>query len=259
MKRIGKIAQLPQEVREQLNRRLQEEQSGKELVAWLNGLAKVRKVLAEEFGRRPISEQNLSDWKKGGYKDWVRNEEARQRMERVAEQAHDLTGCGYEGEPTDRLSALLVTELAAAIEALRAEPLPPVKRWQRMREILRDVTQLRQAEHRAAWLRIGQERWGYDAERLECEQKERVKQELQRIREAPLLNHLKMAYLVQIFGGGKKGREMAARVFEFEEGLPARKKGNQSQSSWIERDPGEEDPIEPDPGGSSTINPDQGK
>ena len=81
MKRIGKIAQLPMSVRGQLNRRLQQEQSGKALVAWLNGLAEVKEVLAAEFGGRAITEQNLSDWKQGGYQDWLRQKESRQRID----------------------------------------------------------------------------------------------------------------------------------------------------------------------------------
>src|SRR5215471_14649806 len=163
MKSIGKIAQLPMPVREQLNRRLQQEQSGKALVAWLNGLAEVKEVLAAEFGGRTISEQNVSDWKQGGYQDWLRQTESRQRLDRLDEQAHALTDCGEQGVLSDRLSALLTAEVAGAIDALRAKSLPPLQRWERLREILRDVIQLRREDHRAEWLRIGQERWEYGA------------------------------------------------------------------------------------------------
>ncbi len=66
MTRIGKIARLPHELREELNRRLQDGEPGAELVGWLNELPEVQTVLAEHFAGRPITEQNLSEWKTGG-------------------------------------------------------------------------------------------------------------------------------------------------------------------------------------------------
>ena len=59
--RNGKIARLPHMVREELNRRIRDGEEGKKLVAWLNGLPKVKAVVAAEFGGKPISEQNLSE------------------------------------------------------------------------------------------------------------------------------------------------------------------------------------------------------
>ncbi len=69
MTRIGKIARLPHALRETLNRRLQDGEPGTELVAWLNGLPAVKQALAKDFGGRPITEQNLSEWRQRGYGD----------------------------------------------------------------------------------------------------------------------------------------------------------------------------------------------
>ena len=41
MTRNGKIARLPRQVRDQLNRRLRDGQKGNQLAAWLNSLPKV--------------------------------------------------------------------------------------------------------------------------------------------------------------------------------------------------------------------------
>jgi hypothetical protein len=38
MTRNGKIARLPQEIREQVNRRLEDGEPGKQIAEWLNGL-----------------------------------------------------------------------------------------------------------------------------------------------------------------------------------------------------------------------------
>src|ERR1035441_634149 len=71
MTRIGKIARLPRELREQLNCRLHDGEPGTQLVVWLNSLPEAQAVLAREFGGRAVSEQNLSEWKQGGYRDWL--------------------------------------------------------------------------------------------------------------------------------------------------------------------------------------------
>jgi len=67
--RRGKIARLPRQVREELNRRLQNGVPGRELVGWLNGLPEVKAVLEGQFGGVPISEKNLSEWRRGGFQD----------------------------------------------------------------------------------------------------------------------------------------------------------------------------------------------
>ena len=78
MIRRGKIARLPGTVREELNQRLQRADSGPLLVEWLNSLPETQKVVTEEFGGNAITEQNLSDWRQGGYRDWERQQESRE-------------------------------------------------------------------------------------------------------------------------------------------------------------------------------------
>jgi hypothetical protein len=75
MARIGKIARLPKAVRAQLNTRLQDGAEGKQIVHWLNSLPEVKDVLAEKFEGRPINEQNLTNWRQGGYEDWLAHQE----------------------------------------------------------------------------------------------------------------------------------------------------------------------------------------
>ena len=84
MTRTGKIARLPREVRDQLNRRLCDGEPGSQLDIWLNALPESQAVLAREFAGRPISEQNLSEWKRGGYGDWLaKKERAEERREQI--------------------------------------------------------------------------------------------------------------------------------------------------------------------------------
>ncbi|HEY3914631.1 MAG TPA: hypothetical protein VGN61_09115 [Verrucomicrobiae bacterium] len=75
MNRNGKIANLPATLIEQLNIRLDEGFSGPQILNWLNNHKETRKVLKEEFDGVPISKQNLSQWRNGGYQEWrVRND-----------------------------------------------------------------------------------------------------------------------------------------------------------------------------------------
>src|SRR6266403_6134643 len=85
--RNGKIARLPLAVRQEFNRRLDEGEQGKKLVAWLNGLPAVQAIVTTEFGGKPIREQNLSEWKQGGYRDWLAKQEALEIAERLREDA----------------------------------------------------------------------------------------------------------------------------------------------------------------------------
>jgi hypothetical protein len=81
--RTGKIARLSNNVREQLNHRLADGESGKKLLAWLNELPEVRAVLVAEFGGRPVNAPNLTAWRQGGYRDWLMESEARSLAENL--------------------------------------------------------------------------------------------------------------------------------------------------------------------------------
>jgi hypothetical protein len=70
--RQGKIARLPYDVRMQVNRRLLDGQTGAEILSWLNALPAVQDRLQKLWKGRPISEQNLSEWRMGGYQDWLK-------------------------------------------------------------------------------------------------------------------------------------------------------------------------------------------
>ena len=116
MARFGKIGRLPLDIREQLNRRLQDGEIGKDLVVWLNSVPEVQTVLKAEFGDRPVNEPNLSDWRTGGYEDWLIHQDTMQQVNELVANAKELTGAS-----NTPLSELLATCLAAryAVELSR--------------------------------------------------------------------------------------------------------------------------------------------
>src|SRR6266581_833589 len=108
MSHKGKIARLPLAIREQLNRRLQDGEIGKDLVVWLNSVPEVQAVLKAEFGERPVNEPNLSDWKAGGYEEWLVHQDTMEQVNQLVANAKELGGASQTP-----LSELLTTCLAA--------------------------------------------------------------------------------------------------------------------------------------------------
>ncbi len=103
--RVGKIARLPESIREQLNLRLADGQPASEILPWLNALLETQRVLRTAFHNQPINAWNLTVWRKGGYADWREQREKTGRLKEVATFIATLSGAS-----ADRL-----TEGAAAL------------------------------------------------------------------------------------------------------------------------------------------------
>lgn len=118
MSRNGKIARLPRYLREQLNRRLEDGEPGPQLLAWLNCVPQVTQMLASEFGGREINEQNLSEWRQGGFRDWQRQQEACDRVRRLTDQSEALAEAAEGEQVSDRLAVVFAVELHMLLEQL---------------------------------------------------------------------------------------------------------------------------------------------
>ncbi len=69
--RKGKIASLPAHIRDEINHRLHDGQQAPQIIPWLHELPGVLRILDERWGEEPITPQNLSEWRRGGYQDWL--------------------------------------------------------------------------------------------------------------------------------------------------------------------------------------------
>lgn len=121
MARVGKIAQLPKPIREELNTRLDNGQQGPELLAWLNATPEAQAVCAK-FDGKPINAQNLSVWRSGGYEDWRKRDDLRERLKLKAERCFRLaqeTG----GNLSEGAAAILGGQFLDVLE--RSESLDP--------------------------------------------------------------------------------------------------------------------------------------
>ena len=117
MARIGKIARLPADIRSQLNSRLHEGLEGKSILVWLNGLPQVQEILAQSFDHRPITEQNLSDWRQGGYQDWLAHEDVLAHARELAAGRHELQTLAPGQSFADHLAAAVGFQMAAVLAA----------------------------------------------------------------------------------------------------------------------------------------------
>ncbi len=246
MTRTGKIARLPVRVREQLNRRLQDGESGPRLVEWLNALPEVQTVLAAEFGGRAISEQNLSEWRQGGYRDWEQHDEACAMVRELTRRTDELTEQAEGLEVSQRLATVLSVELARVAETLLAQTTDPQERWQRLQQLLGEVAQLRQEDRKAGWLALERERREEESnERLEAERRNVFKREKDKIL-APFWAKVQLGALAEAFGGGDAGRDVAAFILEVQRDLPLGSLTGKLGSHQVKPDQTESNQIKPD-------------
>jgi hypothetical protein len=151
MTRTGKIARLPYWLRSQLNEKIRDGKPGVEIVAWLNEKPDTRAVVNERFDGRPINEQNLTDWKAGGYLEWERQAETKdwvrdfvggsRELEREADKAKDYTSVA------DWLAAPLAVQLARCLkEVAESTNLEVLDRVGAVLEISRAAAQLRRSD-----------------------------------------------------------------------------------------------------------------
>ena len=147
MGRNGKIARLPRPLRDELNRRLDDGQEAKQLAPWLNSLPEVQAVLAAHFNGQAINEVNLSQWKRGGFLDWQNLEERREGLGWLIEDCAGLESCAAAGLP-DKLALVLAADFASAARALLEGVTEPQERWERLRQLLPELSRLRRDGHR---------------------------------------------------------------------------------------------------------------
>jgi hypothetical protein len=146
--RNGKIARLPKEIREQLNRRLENGETGKELAAWLNGLPEVKRIMVQRFGGHLVNEQNMSQWKQGGYQDWLWQQEDRSQVRRILAESGDLREAQGNADIADNLGIYVAVELTEAAQRLD-QIKDPQKRWKHFRAMAGELSRLRKDNYRS--------------------------------------------------------------------------------------------------------------
>lgn len=118
MARVGKIARLPEAVREEVCRRLQAGQLGPQILPWLNALPEVKSVLSEFFDGSAVNAQNLSDWRSGGFREWLDKRDRVHQTRELASYSIKLAQAAG-GKISEGASAMLAGQLLEIMEGLR--------------------------------------------------------------------------------------------------------------------------------------------
>jgi hypothetical protein len=157
MSRTGKIARLPHAIRQQLNLQTQDGVPETKLVEWLNSLPEAQCVLDEQFGGRPITERNLSEWKQRGFQEWLRLQETQEWLDQMREEGADLEAITESGNPVEWLSAPLAIALYRSLQAATDAGFDTPAKRREILKIAREISRLRGRDHQAARFRLRQE------------------------------------------------------------------------------------------------------
>jgi hypothetical protein len=155
--RVGKIAQLPKSIRDDLNQRLENGKQGPELLKWLNSLPETQELLAEKFDAMPINRQNLTEWRQGGYEDWLRHQQREQRIQRVIEEGADLEHIEGPSDLFENCARIAVAEWMADMDTLHE--LRGEERSKRLRALTFDLARLQNAWNRSSWAALAWSKW----------------------------------------------------------------------------------------------------
>ena len=182
--RRGKIARLPLPIREELNTRLCNGEPGTDVLPWLNGLPAVQEVLAAHFKGKPIAPCNLSEWRKGGYADWLLRQMASETPAIAVLEISPHLLAALQGGLTDKMAVLLACRMLAEFKRhpLSSDSADEARLW---RELRISLASLKHCEYLAHKMKLddakaGAATNGQDQERkpLTPEERERAVQRI---------------------------------------------------------------------------------
>lgn len=166
--RTGKIARLPLEIREELNRRIEKGETGVRLVNWLNKLPGVKDALKTHFDGRPINEVNLTEWRSGGYVEWQAQEATLALAREFKANGQKLAALGGN-ELTECLKNAVAAHYAALLQGWDGVMTDEMRAQLRgLKGLSREVARLRRSDREFEQMKINRE--ALELERQKTEQ-----------------------------------------------------------------------------------------
>ena len=215
MARNGKIARLPRAVRSQLNTRLQEGEEGKQLVQWLNSLPEVQSVLADHFNGHPVTEQNLSDWRQGGFEEWRVCQDLLSQAAELSAHRQEMEAAAPGQTPADLLAEAVTfrygTMLAGQATELDEQAITQLNALGR---VCQAVVQLRRSNQHAARQKIQSERWELEREQIREHNAEEMQRKIRAALTARITTLMKMPEWQEKLGGTPDAARVAAILRE---------------------------------------------
>ena len=155
--RNGKIAHLPLTLRDDLNHALDNGVPGHELLAWLNADPEAQRILAQYYPGRRITQQNLSEWRSGGYQDWVKLQETRHLTLQLAKESGISETEINPRKVINAMATITTAEFAHTSQRRLRECTTLDERWKHVCEMTDHLSRLRQADLRNRELSLRQE------------------------------------------------------------------------------------------------------
>ncbi|MGB8355310.1 MAG: hypothetical protein WCD79_15540 [Chthoniobacteraceae bacterium] len=152
--RRGKIARFPNEIREQVNRRLHNGENSSTILPWLNAIPEVRQILDSDFAGKPVRKQNISEWRKGGYREWLNCRQAADVLSRIREETLELRHEAGDNL-TDNVSCWLAARYFVEAKDMDSRE---VLDLDVLRKFTTDISSLRRGDHIAKRLDLTERR-----------------------------------------------------------------------------------------------------
>lgn len=112
----GKVGSLPPDLRERICREIFEEVPYAKILAWVNVHPDALRVFDSDFHEEPLLVQNLSSWKKGGYRKWLREQDRIKETRRAAEWAGEIAAAAGNGKLSEGMQAILAGRILEKLE-----------------------------------------------------------------------------------------------------------------------------------------------
>lgn len=203
MSRIGKIARLPRHIRTDLNHRLDDGQEGQPLLDWLNALPLVEQMIDEQFGGVPISPQNLSEWRQGGFREWLLRQELIEQACQADDYADDLEDEVVTSQLAGKLASLLAARYAAVLGGWHGDPSPEMMEMiYLLRALNKDLALLQKTLQSA-------EKQQREREKANDEEEKLMMEEEKKRETAPIHARFEAEAMEVALGGGEKARFIA--------------------------------------------------
>ena len=162
----SKISHFPRQVREELNRRLDKAEQTKVVLEWLNSLPEVQVALKEHFEGEPVKKQNLTGWKKTGFRNW-------QLRQAALEFTQDALPDELDTDELEKMSAKLIRCLQIRYAAVAGSLPPPDDdpdtELRRLSDLSNNLTAMRRGDLSAERLSIEQQRLALEKSRTSQE------------------------------------------------------------------------------------------
>ncbi len=180
-------------------------------------MPETRKLLDDQFDGVPVTKQNLSEWRQGGYREWVIRDELRSKASELSDAARELDETVEAPLLAGNLATVLAAQYAKVLTEWDGEPNAKIEAKLRLLRILcRDIALLQRTMHRSTT----QKNEFY--QKLEDDDKKEI-QEMKDRALAPIWAAMDEDSYAKMFPDNEAGRKMAAFVAAIENDQPLSK------------------------------------